>query len=90
MTKRKREPARQSYTKLGRFASTFGPYAYAMSFRLSGLVLLAFALVPAAAAAQTPPPIVVADPLSGKFSEHPAEIAFRDTFFAKVACSTAA
>jgi hypothetical protein len=55
-----------------------------MTFRLPALALLAVALAPAAAAAQTPPKIVVADPLSGKFSEHPAEIAFRDTFFAKL------
>jgi hypothetical protein len=60
------------------------PYAYAISLRLPALVLLALALAPAAAKAQTPPPIVVADPLSGKFSERPKEIAFRDTFFAKL------
>jgi hypothetical protein len=55
-----------------------------MSLRLPALVLLALALTTAAAAAQEPPPIVVADPLSGKFSERPARIAFRDTEFSKL------
>lgn len=55
-----------------------------MSFRLPALVLLALTLAPAAASAQAPPTIVVADPLSGKFSEHPARISFRDTAFSKL------
>jgi hypothetical protein len=55
-----------------------------VSFRLPALVLLACALAPAAAAAQATPAIVVADPLSGKFSEHPSRIAFKDTEFSKL------
>lgn len=47
-----------------------------MAFRLPALVLLACSLAPAAAAQA--PPIVVADPLSGRFSEHPARLAFKD------------
>jgi hypothetical protein len=55
-----------------------------LSFRLPALVLLALVLTTATAAAQEPPPIVVADPLSGKFSERPSKIAFRDTEFSKL------
>lgn len=55
-----------------------------MSSRLPALIVLACALAPAAATAQAPPPIVVADPLSGEFSERPAGIAFREATFSKL------
>ena len=52
-----------------------------MSLRLPALLLLACALAPTAAVAQAPPPTVIADPLSGKFSERPSRIEFKDTAF---------
>lgn len=70
-----------AHVRVNRFTR---PTLTGMTFRLPALLLLAFALAPASAAAQAPPPTFVADPLSGQFSERPAKISFRDTEFSKL------